>query len=67
MIKILHPEDLQSGAELVEYELIGSGVSFQKVVSDNKGRLPDHSLPSFNSFMALCILKEKNPDISFIL
>ena len=39
MIKILHPEDLQSGAELVEYELIGSGVSFQKVVSGNKGRL----------------------------
>ncbi|HJY24011.1 MAG TPA: hypothetical protein VJ279_14050 [Hanamia sp.] len=36
MIKILHPEDLQSDAELVEYELVGSGVSFQKVVSDNK-------------------------------
>ena len=80
MIKILHPEDLQSGAELVEYELIGSGVSFQKVVSDNKEDyerclhdfkpdiiLSDHSLPSFNSFMALCILKEKNPDIPFIL
>ena len=80
MIKILHLEDLQSDAELVEYELRKANISFQKEVSDNKEDyeryldnfrpdviLSDHSLPSFNSFMALALLKEKKLDIPFIL
>lgn len=79
-IKILHLEDLPSDAELAEYELRKGNIRFEKRDVDNKEDyekmlidfkpdiiLSDHSLPSFNSFNALAILKENNLDIPFIL
>src|ERR1700730_10232157 len=79
-IKILHLEDLPEDAELVEYELHKGNIKFEKRVVDNKEDyekmlsdfnpdiiLSDHSLPSFDSFQALAILKEKRLDIPFIL
>ena len=79
-IKILHLEDLPEDAELVEYELQKGKIKFEKRVVDNKEDyekmlsdfnpdiiLSDHSLPSFDSFQALAILKEKKLDIPFIL
>ena len=79
-IKILHLEDSESDAELVEYELHKGNVQFEKRVVDNKEEyetmlsdfkpdiiLSDHSMPAFNSFRALEILKERKLDIPFIL
>ena len=79
-IKILHLEDFPEDAELVEYELHKGNIKFEKRVVDNKEDyekmlsdfnpdiiLSDHSLPSFDSFQALAILKEKRLDIPFIL
>ena len=79
-IKILHLEDLPSDAELAEYQLNKGNLEFEKIVVDNKEDyemmlvdfkpdiiLSDHSLPSFNSFNALAMLKEKGLDIPFIL
>jgi PAS domain S-box-containing protein len=79
-IKILHLEDFPEDAELVEYELHKGNLTFEKRVVDNKEDyekmlsdfnpdiiLSDHSLPSFDSFQALAILKEKRLDIPFIL
>lgn len=80
VIKILHLEDLSEDAELVENELRKGNIKFEKQVVDNKEDyekmlgnfnpdiiLSDHSLPSFDSFHALAILKEKRLDIPFIL
>jgi len=79
-IKILHLEDSAADAELVDYELKKGHIDFDKRVVDNQLQyeemltqfnpdivLSDHSLPSFNSFMALEILKQKKLDIPFIL
>jgi PAS domain S-box-containing protein len=79
-IKILHLEDSRSDAELVDYELHKGNIQFEKRVVDNKEEyetmltdfnpdiiLSDNSLPSFNSFRALEILKEKKLGIPFIL
>ena len=79
-INILHLEDVQTDAELVERTLQKSGLEFEKIwVSTRAGFLQalqgfkpdvilsDHSLPSFNSFEALQLLKETGPDIPFIL
>jgi PAS domain S-box-containing protein len=79
-IKILHLEDFPEDAELVEYELHKGNLQFEKRVVDNKEDyeklltdfnpdiiLSDHSLPSFDSFQALAVLKEKRLDIPFIL
>jgi PAS domain S-box-containing protein len=79
-IKILHLEDCPEDAELVGFELDKGKMKFEKVVVDNKEDyikmldhfspdiiLSDHSLPSFDSFNALAILKEKRLDIPFIL
>jgi len=79
-IKILHLEDLPEDAELIEYELSKGLVNFEKRIVDNKNDyekalndfnpdiiLSDHSLPSFDSFQALAILREKKLHIPFIL
>ncbi len=79
-IKILHLEDMASDAELIDYELRKAKIEFEKRLVDTKEEyehmlsdfnpdiiLSDHSLPSFNSFHALEILKEKGLDIPFIL
>ncbi|MEO6290499.1 MAG: ATP-binding protein [Ginsengibacter sp.] len=79
-IKILHLEDSLSDAELADYELHKGNLVFEKRVVDNREEyekmlsdfnpdiiLSDHSLPSFNSFKALAILKERKLDIPFIL
>ena len=80
IIKILHLEDFPEDAELIAHELQRGDIQFDKKVVDNKEDyekilvdfipdiiLSDHSLPSFNSFQALAILKEKELDIPFIL
>ena len=79
-IKILHLEDVSSDAELIDYELTKAHIEFEKRLVDTKEDydsmlsefnpdiiLSDHSLPSFNSFRALEILKAKKLDIPFIL
>jgi len=79
-LKILHIEDIQSDAELVERTLKRSGVAFEKLIVDTRDEyvkaldefnpdviLSDHSLPAFNSLEALKILKESGRNIPFIL
>ena len=79
-IKILHLEDYPPDAELAEHELRKSQLEFEKKVVDNEEAyekmlrdfnpdviLADHSLPSFDSSMALALLKDKQLDIPFIL
>ena len=79
-IKILHLEDNPSDADLIDFELRKGGIRFEMQVVDNREEfeamlnnfnpdiiLSDHSLPSFNSFKALEIVKDKKLDIPFIL
>src|SRR5579863_9565652 len=79
-LKIIHIEDVQSDAELVERTLKQSGITFEKIIVDTKADyikaleefhpdiiISDHSLPSFNSLEALKILKQSNIDVPFIL
>lgn len=79
-IKILHLEDVESDAELIDHELRKAKIEFEKRVVDTREEyeqmlaafdpdiiLSDHSLPSFNSYKALEILKEKGLDIPFLL
>lgn len=79
-LKILHIEDIQSDAELVERTLKKSGIAFEKLLVDTKEEyinaldefhpdviLSDHSLPAFNSLEALKILKQRGGNIPFIL
>ncbi len=79
-IKVLHLEDNSSDAELIDYELRKGDIQFEKQVVDSREEyeemlnefnpdiiLSDHSLPSFNSFKALEILKDTKLDIPFIL
>ncbi|HZX59424.1 MAG TPA: PAS domain S-box protein, partial [Mucilaginibacter sp.] len=79
-LKILHIEDIQSDAELVERTLKRSGVTFERLLVDTREDyikaldefdpdviLSDHSLPAFNSLEALKILKESGRNIPFIL
>jgi PAS domain S-box-containing protein len=78
--KILHLEDIQSDAELVDRILKKSEITFEILLVDSKAEytkalvefspdiiLSDHSLPSFNSLEALQILKKTGIDIPFIL
>ncbi|HEY2583091.1 MAG TPA: PAS domain S-box protein [Mucilaginibacter sp.] len=80
IFKILHVEDIQSDAELVDRTLKKSGIAFNKIIVDTKDEyakklvdfqpdiiLSDHSLPSFNSLEALKILKSSGKNIPFIL
>ncbi|HTD41734.1 MAG TPA: PAS domain-containing protein [Mucilaginibacter sp.] len=79
-LKILHIEDVQSDAELVERTLKKSGIAFEKRIVDGKEEyikaleefnpdviLSDHSLPAFDSLDALRILKQTGRTIPFIL
>ncbi|HVW15577.1 MAG TPA: PAS domain S-box protein [Mucilaginibacter sp.] len=79
-LKILHIEDVQSDAELVERTLRKAGIEFEKLIVDTRAEylkaleefnpdviLSDHSLPAFNSLEALRILKQSGRDIPFIL
>jgi PAS domain S-box-containing protein len=79
-IKVLHLEDNPTDADLIEYELSKGGLQFEKQVVDSREEyeemlskfipdivLSDHSLPAFNSFRALEILKDSKMDIPFIL
>lgn len=79
-LRILHIEDIQSDAELVERTLKRSGIEFDKIIVDSKEEyikaldefnpdviLSDHSLPAFNSLEALKILKHSGKNIPFIL
>jgi PAS domain S-box-containing protein len=79
-LKILHLEDVYTDAELVNRELSRSGLSFERLLVDNKTDfirainefgpdiiLSDHSLPSFDSLEALSILKQTGLSIPFIL
>ncbi|MBS1526201.1 MAG: response regulator [Bacteroidetes bacterium] len=79
-LKILHIEDVQSDAELVERTLRKAGIDFEKLVVDTRAEylkaldefnpdviLSDHSLPAFNSLEALRLLKQRGRDTPFIL
>lgn len=79
-IKILHVEDLDTDAELVNRELKKANFDFERLWVSNKEQyknalvefkpdviLCDHSLPSFTSVDALKILKELGQRIPFIL
>lgn len=79
-LRILHLEDLETDAELVDWELKKQKINFLKLVVDNKEDfvknledfspdiiLSDHSLPSFDSFEALSLLRETGSTIPFIL
>ncbi|MEO6219591.1 MAG: hybrid sensor histidine kinase/response regulator [Ginsengibacter sp.] len=79
-LKILHLEDLESDAELVQRELKKANIQYNILVVDNKDDyiaalenfspeiiLADHTLPLFDSTEALEILKGKGKKIPFIL
>ncbi len=79
-LKILHLEDLPTDAELINRTLKRSDLVYDLLLVDNKVDyvralsefnpdiiLSDHSLPSFNSFEALKLLKESKLNIPFIL
>ncbi len=78
--KILHLEDVKSDAELVARTLKKNNIQFDQLIIDTKVEylealndfspdiiLCDHSLPSFNSFEALQILKSRALNIPFIV
>jgi PAS domain S-box-containing protein len=80
LLHILHLEDLPDDAELVSRELRKGGLIFELKVAKSRQEfemalqefkadiiLSDHSLPSFNSFEALKIVKERGLKIPFIL
>lgn len=79
-LKILHLEDAPTDAELVERELETGEIQFEIFVVDNKTEfekalkefdpdifISDHTLPSFNSFEAIRIMKQKGMKIPIIL
>ena len=79
-LKILHIEDVQSDAELIDRILKKSGIAFQKLLVDTRDEylkaldefepdviLSDHSLPAFNSLEALNMMKKNGRNVPFIL
>lgn len=79
-VKILHLEDLPEDAELVQREVIRSGLNCEFRTVDDKVSfeealcvfkpdivLSDHSLPFFSSYEALCVLQSSLVNIPFIL
>lgn len=79
-IRIIHVEDLQSDADLVERQLKKSDLDFEILLVTNRADfekvldtfdadiiLSDHSLPSFSSIEALKITRERKRKIPFIL
>jgi PAS domain S-box-containing protein len=80
LLKILHLEDLQSDADLVERVLRKAGFTGELLHVTNKTKfihalenfgadiiLSDHSLPTIDSHEALAIVKEKRIAVPFIL
>lgn len=80
ILRILHLEDNPADAELIGRELNKIGLTFEKLVVDNKKDfikalvdfvpdviLCDHALPQFNSIDALAIIKDARLKIPFIL
>ncbi len=78
--RILYLEDSAADAELVKLELTENNIDFDYLVIDTESEyrkaldefypdviLCDHTLPSFNSFEALRILKQKNLNIPFVV
>ena len=78
--RILHVEDVAADAELVRKELMKSNINFDYRVIDSEKEylkeldsfspdviLCDHTLPGFNSFEALKIVKEKKLYIPFLV
>ncbi len=78
--RILYLEDSAADAELVKSELTGNHIDFDYLVVDTENKykkalddfhpdviLCDHTLPSFNSFEALRLLKQKNLNIPFVV
>jgi PAS domain S-box-containing protein len=79
-IKILHLEDIQADAALVEHELKKSGLNYEFLWVSNKPQferalrdflpdviLSDHSLPSFNSIEAFKLVINAGITAPFIL
>jgi PAS domain S-box-containing protein len=79
-LKILHLEDTPTDAELVARELKKENIPLEILVARNKTEfkkalrefdpdivISDHTLPSFNSFEAIKIMKEKGMIIPIIL
>ena len=79
-LKILHLEDMETDAELVQRELKKANTQYTILVVDSEQEyiaalknfspdviLADHTLPSFDSLEALKILKETGKKIPFIL
>lgn len=79
-IKILHLEDVETDADLVNRVIKRAGIEADIKVVDNKEAyvqaliefhpdviLSDHTLPSFNSFEALNIFRQSGLKIPFIL
>lgn len=79
-LKILMLEDDMSDVELIQVYLRRSGIQFNAIVVSDKNEflhattheeydvvLADNSLPQFNSFDALEVLKNRKNDIPFIL
>ncbi len=79
-IKILHLEDFPPDAELVKRSLRKANIHFDSLVVDNKANfekalkefapdviLSDHTLPNFDSLLALQLVKDAGLTIPFIL
>ncbi|WP_432710793.1 sensor histidine kinase [Pedobacter sp.] len=79
-VKILHLEDLHSDVELVGHALKRGGITFDRLVVDNRLSyakaliefepdiiLSDHNLPAFNSHEALNLFAETDLNIPFLL
>lgn len=80
IVRILHVEDVESDAELIERVLRKGNLLFEKIVVDNRQDfiaaltsfkpdivVSDHSLPAFDSMEALTLLKSIMPGTPFIL
>jgi two-component system CheB/CheR fusion protein len=79
-LKILHLEDMENDAALVQRELKNANIKCEVLLVDNKKDfiaevknfcpdviLADHTLPFFNSLEALKIIKDSGKKIPFIL
>lgn len=79
-LKILFLEDVKSDAELVWHEILKNGVSFEKLLVDNRKDfldglqsfspdiiIADYYLPNFDGLRALHIRNLKAPFVPFIL
>jgi DNA-binding NtrC family response regulator len=79
-LKILHVEDSENDAQLIQYTLKGSGMEFDyhRVWSESTlvealqqqpwdVILCDHNLPGFTSFRALELVREMEIDLPFIV